>query len=300
MRKFSQSRWISSIFFGLKTAGAPYAYTMRTVLLGILVVTCACGRPESAMQPLDSPDLAGRVFFPRKTPQRAPRGAQDFMIPVKGAELGARYYVDRPGFRTVLYFHGNGETVPDYDSLARFYDRLGLNLFVVDYRGYGFSTGQPTLRSLSEDPPAVSRFFLSHIDPGAPKPILMGRSLGSSPASDLACAEPDHYSGLILESGFADVRPLLSLLGVRLDHAQEMEADRMFSNSAKLARLKIPVLILHGSDDMLISVSHARANFAAVPHERKTLHIIEGSGHNDLLAQADDYFKAIHLFAKSL
>ena len=123
------------------------------------------------MNPLDDETLASRVFFPRKSAGRAPAGARDLMIPVARAELGARFYEKDPAFRTVLYFHGNGETVPDYDRIAGLYHRSRLNLFVVDYRGYGFSTGsRPTLRSLSEDPPIVSEFFLKQIRPAAPLP----------------------------------------------------------------------------------------------------------------------------------
>ncbi|HNJ33879.1 MAG TPA: alpha/beta hydrolase [Leptospiraceae bacterium] len=253
------------------------------------------------MNPLDDETLASRVFFPRKSAGRAPAGARDLMIPVARAELGARFYEKDPAFRTVLYFHGNGETVPDYDRIAGLYHRSRLNLFVVDYRGYGFSTGsRPTLRSLSEDPPIVSEFFLKQIRPAAPLPIIMGRSLGSSPATDIAVSNPQRYAGLILESGFADVRPLLGLLGVQLSDAQEEGAHKLFSNAGKLSGIKIPVLILHGEEDHLIPAKHARANFEAAAVKMKTLKIMQGAGHNDLLVQSDEYFSSIDQFVQKL
>ncbi|MEQ9365367.1 MAG: alpha/beta fold hydrolase, partial [Leptospirales bacterium] len=134
--------------------------------------------------------------------------------------LGARWYLNDSNLPTVLIFHGNGETVPDFNFVARgFLELARLNVFVVDYRGYGWSTGRPTLRSLIEDARPVVRFFLRTLEEqnaatGArpPRPILFGRSLGSAPASEIAASElAGNFSGLILDSGFSDIRLLLQL-----------------------------------------------------------------------------------------
>jgi len=255
------------------------------------------------MHPLDSPEFASRVYFPRKTGRITPPGARDFDIPVgKDTTLGARLYVSDPKFRVVLFFHGNGETIEDYDEIARLYQAAELNLFVVDYRGYGWSTGRPTLRDLADDPPQVAEYFLTQVKPAfsreSPAPIIMGRSLGSSPATDIALRYGDRFSGLVLESGFADVRPLFKLLGLQLDEKDDREADALFSNYRKLKNITIPVLLLHGEDDLLIPASHARMNFESVSHKNKALEIFPGSGHNDLMFRNQkNYFKKLKEFS---
>ena len=70
---------------------------------------------------------------------------------------------------------------------------------------------------------------------------------------------------------------------------------RAFSNDELLKRVRIPVLLLHGSPDQLLPASHARANFATIPHDRKTLKLIQGAGHNDILG-FPEYFPAIAAF----
>ncbi|MBL8019049.1 MAG: alpha/beta hydrolase [Leptospirales bacterium] len=263
-----------------------------------------CTYRGNTVNPLDSKQVASRVYYPAQTERNTPVGAKDFDIPVTGDDtVGARYYRKDPAFRTVLYFHGNGETVPDYDDIAPMFHAVGMNLFVVDYRGYGWSTGFPTLRHLSIDPPRIAEFFLNNVEPSPlKKPLVFGRSLGSSPATDVAIRFPERFAGLVLESGFADVTPLLRLLGIDLNAEQEAEADKMFSNSIKLRGIKIPVLILHGERDMLIQVTHAQENFASLEgnpiRNSSKLKTFPGAGHNDMIARdRKGYFKAIQDFA---
>ena len=127
--------------------------------------------------------------------------------------------------------------------------------------------------------------------------LVFGRSLGSHPATLIATDNPAAYAGLILESGFADIVPLLSLLGVDPGpHAEELR--RIFSNDRRLSGTNIPVLILHGELDQLIPASHARDNHRAASNS--TLALLPGVGHNDVLRQADLYFKSIRQFVQTL
>lgn len=250
------------------------------------------------MSNLDDPRLAGAVFFPREDRSPPPAGAKDYRIPVApGVELAARHYVKNPSHPTVIFFHGNGEVVPDYDALVQLFHDAGVNIFAVDYRGYGASTGSISLRALSQDPPIAAEFFLKQV-PHSGKPFVMGRSLGSSPACDIALKYGTSFRGLILESGFSDVRPLLELLGADLPAEAEAEAARLFSNDHKLAKVVIPVLILHGERDTLIPAAHARLNYAAVPQGQAVLKILPGVGHNDMLRLTRDYFGAIGDFVR--
>ena len=259
---------------------------------------------DELLRALDANPRATDVFYPRQVNTSPPAGATDYDIPVApGVTLGARWHLSDPGNPTVLAFHGNGETVPDYDEIATAWQDIGLNLFIVDYRGYGWSGGQPTLRSLREDPLKVSDFFLRELAEksraagldGPPKPLLFGRSLGSSPASRIAATRGDAYRALLLESGFSDVRHLLALFEIDLGDLRD-EAHRRLSNQELLKEVEIPVLVLHGARDTLLPPAQAHENHAAVPHDDKALRIIDGAGHNDILLFASAYFGAIRSF----
>ncbi len=99
----------------------------------------------------DSATFNERLFFPGGAQSLRPRGALDLMIAVPGAELHARWHRATAAQATILLFHGNGEVVADYDSAARSFATAGAELLVVDFRGYGQSTGTPTLRDAIED-----------------------------------------------------------------------------------------------------------------------------------------------------
>src|SRR5438552_2806406 len=121
------------------------------------------------MSILDSPELNARLFFPRADASPPPRGAADLYA---GDWHVRRHAGTGP---TLLLFHGNGETVADYDGAAAAFARAGFTLAVADYPGYGLSRGAPTLRRLMTDAAAVA---------DAVKPdVIMGRSLGSACAN---------------------------------------------------------------------------------------------------------------------
>lgn len=125
---------------------------------------------------------------------------------------------------------------------------------------------------------------------------VMGRSLGSAPAIDLAAAFPKKCQGLIIESGFSDTLSLLHRLGLDIKDLEGGNA-RIFSNADTLARYAGPTLILHGEFDQIIPVSHAHHLYQRSPAPRKNLRIIENADHNSILMVAgQSYFENIRDF----
>ena len=142
--------------------------------------------------------------------------------------VGARFHLSGLTHANILFFHGNGEIAADYDAIGPFYNRIGVNFLAVDYRGYGRSTGSPTVSAMMRDCHAVFKYACGRIDdvPQSGPLIVMGRSLGSAPAIELAFTYPDRVRGLVVESGFARVIPLLRLLGIDATrYGVEMEFD---------------------------------------------------------------------------
>ena len=101
---------------------------------------------------LDIPDVLYRLFHPRPEwgPSRSGDAAHDVLIDVEtDVAVGGRFHMTETSAPNILFFHGNGEIVADYDDMGPHYNRMGINFLPVDYRGYGRSTGKPTITAVS-------------------------------------------------------------------------------------------------------------------------------------------------------
>lgn len=245
----------------------------------------------------DQFELEPPLFWPHGDDSSPPVGAFDYLVPVAdGAVVGARYYLASREFPTILYFHGNGEVAGDHDEIAPLYHDVGLNLFVAEFRGYGKSTGTPTVASLILDArPIAARFRDIVAEHGANQvSYLMGRSLGSQPALELASAHGDLFQGLILESPAAKLTRLFGRMppgAVSEERRRELTA----AHEAKISRVRLPTLILHGERDDLIPLADAEHIQQLISGSE--LVVIRGAGHNDILFRGlHDYFGAIRRF----
>jgi pimeloyl-ACP methyl ester carboxylesterase len=247
---------------------------------------------------LDVPEVLLRLFHPRPESglSAASTAGQGLLIPVAdNVAVGASFYAGELTAPTLLFFHGNGEIVADYEELAPFYLRLGVNFIPVDYRGYGRSTGSPTVSAMMQDCHKIFGFVRKWLpEQGYTGPLLvMGRSLGSASALELAASYPDQVSGLIVESGFAFAGPLLQLLGVNLG-AIGFQEKAGFRNVDKIKSYPGPTLIIHAEHDHIIPLSDGQALFNASRAREKTLLKIPNANHNDILLQGfSEYMAAI-------
>jgi alpha-beta hydrolase superfamily lysophospholipase len=211
------------------------------------------------------------------------------MIDVEGARLHVRQYLSSASSAsagTLLLFHGNGEVVADYDAAAPQFARAGVALAVMDYRGYGRSTGAPTLRTLISDARSVA-------DAIRPR-VVMGRSLGGVAAHELYARPSAGMEGVILESTLFDLGNLIRRRGL-VPPASFTEDERAtFGPAGKLALGRLPLLVLHGERDEVIALDEARSALAAAGTDSadKTLVVVPGRGHNDV-SHADLYWEAL-------
>ncbi|MFA4903987.1 MAG: alpha/beta fold hydrolase [Desulfobaccales bacterium] len=254
---------------------------------------------------LDVPEVLLRLFHPRPESRlsAASTAFQDLLIPVADNVLvGASLHMGELAAPTLLFFHGNGEIVADYDELAPFYLRLGVNFIPVDYRGYGRSTGSPMVSAMMQDCHRVFAYFRDWLpEQGYTGPlIVMGRSLGSASVLELAASYPDQVAGLIVESGFAFAGPLLQLLGVNLG-AIGFQEKAGFRNVDKIKSYPGPTLIIHAEHDHIIPFSDGQALFNASRAQDKTLLKIPNANHNDILLQGfSEYMAAIKNLADKI
>lgn len=249
---------------------------------------------------LDDPQVLAYLFHPRPDDLTDwPAGVGPVSVRVdQGVQVGGRLYAAQGDSPLILYFHGNGEIAADYDDLAPLYTRMGISLLVMDYRGYGTSSGSPTASNLANDAPVVFHALDGICKLNGLIPVrryLMGRSLGSAAAIEIASKVGDQIAGLIIESGFAYTFPLLERLGLYVKGADE-ERDGA-GNLAKVRHIGVPTLIIHGESDTLIPVSDAEALYANSGAREKKLVRIPGGAHgNVMIVNIPKYFGAIQHF----
>ncbi len=233
---------------------------------------------------LDRPEILMSLFHPRPEWDNSGGKGEDVMIPVEDeVEVGARFHLHNAQAPNILFFHGNGEIVADYDDMGPLYNRHGINFLTIDYRGYGRSGGQPSITSMMRDCHIVFHFVRKWLaEKGYSGPlIVMGRSLGSASALELAAHYEGEIAGLIIESGFAYAGPLLQLLGVDPD-AIGFKEEKGFRNKDKIASFHKPTLIIHAEYDHIIPFSDGVALFEACPAPEKQFLKIPGANHNDI------------------
>ncbi len=289
--------------------GAGRCRQLMAVAFFILLVSgCDLTGKDSSMQKpdkpypskLDQPRALQYIFHPRKEiASHPPAGAVDYAIRVEeGVTIGCRFYIANVKAPSILFFHGNGEIVGDYDDIGPVYNQYGVNLLAVDYRGYGTSSGTPGVIAMLKD----SHVIFKEVQEWLKKknmqgPLwIMGRSLGSASALELASSYETDSAGLIIESGFAYTVPLLDFLGVDTRALGITEAD-CFGHIEKIRKVHKPTLIIHAQHDQFIPVSDAEAFLKNSPAAKKALKIIPGADHNTILMIAGrGYFETIRQF----
>ena len=254
---------------------------------------------------LDRPEILMYLFHPRPEfgGSVSVSAHKDIMIPVEAdIAIGARFHPSEQSACNILFFHGNGEIVADYDELGRMMNQSGINFFAVDYRGYGRSTGQPTVTAMMRDCHIIFDYvekWLHKNDYAGPL-VLMGRSLGSASVLELAMHYAAGIDGLIVESGFAYAGPLLALLGIAVGEIG-FEEVKGFCNIDKIHTFAKPTLIIHAERDHIIPFTDGEALFEACSATDKTLLKISGANHNDIFMHGfKDYMAAVTKLAEGL
>jgi len=246
---------------------------------------------------LDREDIRSRMFYPRRDRSAPPVGAHDLQITTEdGTRLHARAFNGSADLPTIMFFHGNGEVVSDYNDISTLYARAGLNLLVCEYRGYGQSTGDPAYTSMMADAHVIKTAVLAQLDglEWRRGRYVMGRSLGALSALELAATDGDGFRGLILESGAGGLLGWARFISPGEEAAWEALAE---AQRERLAAIRLPLLTIHGEEDELIPVQRALEVHETAGSTFKELLVVPGAGHNDLLfVGMRAYFEALTAF----
>ena len=227
------------------------------------------------------------IFEPAAALQTSPArlGApfEELRIPSgSGAERGDLHAwwipAEKPDAPTVLYLHGNFRNISYNLENALRYRALGSNLLLVDYRGYGKSTGgKPSEAKVYEDAEAAWQYLVKQRGVKPQQLFIYGHSLGGAVAIDLALRHPE-AAGLITESTFTSMQAMGELKYDFLPAG--LLLNQRFESLQKIPQLKIPLLLVHGTWDQKVPVGMAQQLFEAAP-QPKTLVMIEGGEHSN-------------------
>ena len=215
----------------------------------------------------------------------------------KGQKIHSLFIRNKISNTLLLYFHGNAGTISNpwarvSDELAT---KLGVSIWLVDYPGFGLSEGSISDQKQLMD---IAETMFDKIPEQGPfeKVIVMGRSMGTGVASQLAASRKSEIAAVILEAPYASLKQLVKQ---RVPWVPSMLLRYPFESQSALKDYPGPALILHGSKDDVIPVTHGRELAASRDSSLNTYLEVEGA-HHDNLASYPEYWMAISWLLKKI
>lgn len=205
---------------------------------------------------------------------------------------------DNEGAPTILYLHGNDKNISSANDLERVVRlrSMGFNLLMVDYRGYGKSSGgAPSEAKVYEDAEASWEYLIKQRSSIPKRTFIFGHSLGGAIAIDLATRHPE-AAGIIAESNFTSMTDMGQLEFPFLP--TDLLLNQRFDSMDKIRKLKIPLLLIHGTWDNLAPYQMTQRLFDSAP-QPKFMKLIEGGEHgNDIIIAPLEFRAAIEDFTQ--
>jgi fermentation-respiration switch protein FrsA (DUF1100 family) len=193
-----------------------------------------------------------------------------------GERLFAWYLRAKKPIASAIFCHGNTGNISTVAEIMPHLLDAGYNVLLFDYRGFGLSSGRPSLRGVVEDGLTASSFH-EKIRPHNLPSILYGFSLGGAIAAQVLREHP--FDGLILQSTFTSLPDMTKVTFPRTP--LHLFAGDLFNTLRVVRHLNVPFLIMHGTDDEVVPFSMAQTLYEACPAPKR-LYTVEGGLHKDL------------------
>ncbi len=187
---------------------------------------------------------------------------------------------------TIIFAHGNAELIDDWSEDLHPFTELGIGVLLVEYPGYGRSTGEPSQASVTETFVTAYDVITAHDAVDAERIILLGRSLGGGAVCALATERPS--AGLILMSTFTGVQAFVDHMGI-----PGMLIQDPFDNLAVVRDYPGPVLVIHGEYDTLIPYEQGVVLAQAAQYGELITYMC---GHNDCPPSWNVYWQDVTAF----
>jgi fermentation-respiration switch protein FrsA (DUF1100 family) len=220
------------------------------------------------------------VWFPGPPPSTTPAtlglGHRELELTTRDDVRLHAWFLPCPDARgAVLVSHGNAGSIELRLELARVYLGLGWSVLLFDYRGFGKSAGTPSEEGTHLDAEAAHEHLVRVEGVPPERIVLHGESLGCAVAIELALRRP--VAGVVAESAFTSIPDMAAEVYPFLP--ARLLARVRYDNLAKVARLEVPLLLVHSPQDEIVPVAHGRRLFEAAREPRELL-LTEG-GHNE-------------------
>ena len=215
---------------------------------------------------------------------------QGWFVPAQPPEQASP---NNPPPPTLLFFHGRAGNMSDCLEKIRLFHDMGLNVFIIDYHGYGQSDGAPSERALSGDALAAY-FYLTQKRNVKPEQMYMyGEDIGAGVAINLVTRVA--AAGLISEGAYASI-----LKNIENDWPLipwQYLLRNQFDSLTRIRDVHMPILIIHSADDDLVPVTDSRRLYA-LANEPKELVEIHGPHHDAFVKSFDVYYDKIEQFVR--
>lgn len=204
----------------------------------------------------------------------------------------------RPSAKVVLYLHGNdGNVSTNMHGIAPLRD-LGYSVFMIDYRGYGASGGGfPSERGVYEDAQAAWDYLVRERRVNPADLVIYGHSLGGAIAIELALHHPE-AAGLVVESSFTSISDMAQLEARYSVVPVGLFLNQRFDSIAKVGRLALPVLYIHGTADEIVPFEMGKALYAATPAARGFVAVRAGRHEDNAARGGPELRSAIDRFVE--
>ena len=197
--------------------------------------------------------------------------------------------------QVLLFFHGNAGNISHRRDSIEVFHRLGLNVFIIDYRGYGKSKGRPGEKGLYMDADAAWRYLTDERGYAGGQILIFGRSLGGAVAAKLASGV--EARGIIMESTLSSAQDFAREVFSILSRLVVMRYD--FNTIEYIRHVHYPVLVLHSPDDEIMPF-HLGEKLYQAANQPKQLIRMRGSHNNGFVLSQPEYEQQLDSWLKAL
>lgn len=240
------------------------------------------------------------IFYPMRDVQQLPSDwGMDYddvtLRTSDGVQLSGWYIPRHESKQVLLFFHGNAGNISHRRDSIEIFHRLGLNVFIIDYRGYGKSQGKPDEQGLHRDAKAAWQFLIEEKGFAANDIIIFGRSLGGAVAARLASEVPAR--GLILESTFSSAKDFAKSVFTILSRLVYLRYD--FDVAENIKRVNYPVMVLHSPNDEIMPIKLGEKVYHSANQPKRFVQMKGDHNYGFILSQPG-YGEAIRNWLASL
>ncbi len=216
--------------------------------------------------------FANRLIFPAPGTPYPEDQTHYYQIQTPSEQISIYYRPPKPGKPTLHWSHGNATNLGQLQPMLDYLHRQGFGVLAYDYPGYGQSSGKPSEKGCYEAAKTTYEHLTHQLNCSPDDIIIVGRSVGTGPATWLATQVP--HQSLLLISPFKSAFQTVTRIPL-------FPFDR-FPNLKHICQVETPLTVIHGEKDKTIPHSQGKQVFNESPSPLKSFISLPDSGHNDL------------------